>query len=154
MSLLKKIILIVISVFLFSLTTLPIKGYCDDWVYVGSYEEFSMYYKSSSVNIDKRNHIIKVWINRVYTENGKNEVLKYINDIEKQKYVYVNFALALCLLNYREWKYGVIQLAYYSKSGNVLGSYYAPHNWRNDILPDSIDDKLFDKIVKDFKIKR
>lgn len=154
MSMLKKIILIVISVSLVSLTTLPFKGYCDDWVYVGSTDLSTEYYNSSSVEIDKQNKVIKMRVKRVFTDMGKNDYLKKLEIINNQKYREFSYVLILYLLDYKEWKYSILNVTDYSKSGSVLFNGKLSSNKLNDIIPDSIDDLCFKQVLRDYNIKR
>lgn len=153
MSMLKKTIFFVILVSLVSLTTLHLKGYCDEWVYVESYKNFTQYYNSSSVKIDKQNKIIKLWEKRVYTEKGKIDFFGTCDSNEKLKYTDIDHTLGLVLLDYKNWKYSINHIKYYAKSNNVVFDGERPTKWR-DITPDSKDESCFNKILKDYNIHR
>ncbi len=169
---LKKTILIVISVSLISLTTFPSNGYCfailvclvslntlppnincDDWVFVESNKNFDLYYNQSSVKIDTQNKNIKVWVKRVYTENGKIDYLNKYDIVGQQKYADLNHTLTCFLLDYNKYNCKVTQRIYYSKSGNVLKNVEYQPEWVN-LIPDFLNEFFFNKILQDYNIQR
>jgi hypothetical protein len=154
MYMLKKTIIFVILVSLVSLSAFISNGYCDDdWVYVVSSKNLTKYYNSSSVKIDKQQNTIEVLIKNVYTETGKNKLLGEFDSIKRQKYIDINHDTALTILNYKDWKFTTTHLSFYSKSGKKLIEGIS--NLRNkDIIPNSLDDILFNKLLKDFNIQR
>lgn len=159
MSISKKIIFLEILVSLVFLTTLPSNGYCDDWVKTGGCKDFTLYYKSSPVKIDKENKIIKVWTKSVFTEKGKIDFKKiWVDILKKQALNDINYQLDLNLLDYKEWKFKITQTIYYSKSGDRLLAYeYQPNEYQPEwinIIPDSVSDSLLIKILKDNNISR
>ena len=153
MSILKKTISLAMFVSLVSLTTLPSNGYCEDWVYGGRNKYCTLYYNSSSVKIDKQNKIIKVWVKFVYTEKGRIMRLEGLDTIEKQKLIDFKYDLFLFLLNYKQWKYTITHITIYSKSGEVLRDGEGPTKW-TDIIPDTLEQNLFNQILQDYNIKR
>jgi hypothetical protein len=150
---LKKTIFLVILVSLVSVTTLHSNGYCDDWVYVGSNKAFTLYYKSSTVKIDKQNNIIKLWVKNVYTEKGKIMLLDSHDSISKQKLADIKHDLLLYLLDYKQCKCCFTHITSYSKSGNVILDGEYPPKW-SDITPDTLEETLFNQILQDYNIKR
>lgn len=153
MFMLKKAIFFVIMVSLVCLTTLPSNGYCDEWVYVASDQDFTLYYNSSSVKIDNKNNIIEVWVKRVFSDKGKIDFFEKKDSITKQKYIDINHKLKLYLLNYKELKSSILYISYYSKSGNLLFHREYQPEWKN-IIPDTYLEKLINKLLKDFNIQR
>jgi len=153
MSRLKKTIFLVILVSLVFLTTFSSRVYCEDWVYVGSNENYTQYYKSSSVTIDKQNKTIKVLEKKVYTDKGRINWLNNQDSIEKNKYNDIQHILGLIFLDYNKWKYTVTHITGYSKSGVGLFSEEYPPEWIN-IISVSIGDIFLHKILKDYKIQR
>lgn len=141
MPMLRRIIFFINILLSIFLSILPLNGYCDNWVYIGNNEDFTDYYNSSSVKIDKQNKTIEVRVKRVYTEKGK------IN------YKSGDYSLNSILLNYKECKWCITHLTNYSKSGNVLFDDERPPKW-SDIKPDSVIDKIINQIIKDYKIQR
>ena len=147
-------VLLVISMSLVFLTTIPSNGYCEDeWVCGYHYNNFIEYYNASSIKIDRKNHTIKVWVKRVFTENGKTDFLKDFDDNTKDIMKDINYILELNLLNYKDWKYSIIHMKFISKSGDVLlNSDLSPK--LDNIIPNSKGERLFIEILKDYKIKR
>lgn len=149
-----KIIFYLVLVSLVSLTTLPLNGYCDDWVYVYSDKDFTQYYKSSSVKIDKQKKIIKVWVKYVYTFKGKKDLLNEIESIQvHRKLIDISYSLSLWLLDYKESKLSIAQRSHYSKTGDLLSMDDKSTEWIN-IIPDSKGDFIFNQILKDYNIQR
>ncbi|MFI5331505.1 MAG: hypothetical protein ACHQ2F_10825, partial [Desulfobaccales bacterium] len=96
-----SLLILVIFVSLVSLTIRASNGYCDEnWIPVGKTDDYTDYYNSSSVKIDKVKKIIKVWVKSVYTERGIINLLEGSKDIEKQKYNDISYKLTLYLFNY------------------------------------------------------
>ena len=106
---------LVILLFRVSLTAIPSKGYCDDWVYSNSWEDFTQYYNSSSIIIDKQDKIIKVWEKRVYTNKGKINLLSNCDRIEIPMYKNISYSLILNLIDYNNSKFTPIWVAHYSE---------------------------------------
>ena len=147
-------LILVILVSLVSLTISPLKGYCDDWVFVDNNKDYTTYYNSSSIRIYKQQKIIKVWGKDVYTKKGKDDLLKYnIDGIDKRKYSDFNHALTLFLFDYKEWKMSLKTVTYYSNSGDVLFDKNYVTKW-NNMKPDSESDLFLKKILKDNNIQR
>ncbi len=152
-SMLKNIILSVTLVCLVFLTLFPSKGYCDDWVYIESKENFTSYYKSSSIKIDTSNKVITILVKHVYTEKGKIAFLNHHKGIKNQNYIEINHSLFLVLLDYNGWRRCVTEIIDYSKSGNVLSDSKYPPKWI-DIIPGSVDNLLLNKLLQDHNIQR
>jgi hypothetical protein len=152
------VILVFCMCFVFITTIFP-QGYCeDDWVYVVSNKYHTWYYNSSSVKIDKRNHIIKLWTKCVYTDKGKIDFLKRFDGINKSYTIDKNYndtiySLNLEFIDYKEKRFSFTHITHYSKSGNVLDSFEYSPEWK-DIIPDSTYDKLLNRIMEDYNIKR
>ena len=153
MPMLKKIIFFVILLPLISFVQLPFYGYCGDWVKIGGNEHLTLYYDPLSVNIDKENKNIKVWVRNELTDKGRISFLESKNSIEKQKYSDIKNVLYLLLFNYKELKYTIKSLSYNDKSDNVLVfAKDIKDNWRN-IQPYTGEDMLFKKLLKDNNIQ-
>ena len=121
----------------------------DDWVYVLSNEYFAGYYNSSSVKIDNKNYIIKLWVKTVYTTEGEKTIINKIG----VNFTDINHSLGLHLLDYKQWNYMIINLTYYAKSGNVLSNNEYPPKW-NKIISDSVINSIFNKVLNDYNIQR
>ena len=161
MSVLKRLklfrLILVIVVFLIFFTTFPSIVQGDNWVLLDTNEDYSCYYNSSSIKIDKTNNIIMVWTKNVYTDKGKNgvinEFVKRKVDIDKIKnvdYKYIYFSIY-----YMDLKYCINKVTLYSKNGMVLLNYDIPDKLvEEDISPDSIMDKLMNILLKEYHIKK
>jgi hypothetical protein len=65
-------LILIILVCLVGLTTFSLRAYCgDEWILLNSNENSNIYYNPVTIEIDKPNNIIKVWIKSVYTEKGR-----------------------------------------------------------------------------------
>jgi surface-adhesin protein E len=147
-------LILVISLWVACLTTFSLQAYCeDDWVLLNSNENSNTYYNPVTIKIDKPNNVIKVWIKRVFTEKGKINLLNKFNSIAKQKYADINYVSGLYLFNYSEQKISLIHMIFYSKSGNELLNGEPTPKW-HDIVPHSVDDLTFNRILKDYNITR
>jgi hypothetical protein len=146
-------LILVISLSLISLATLFSIGYCDDWVFVTSNEDFTQYYDSSSVKIDKQNKTIEVWVKLVFSDKGKIDFLENKGSKIKHKYIDINYQLKHYLLNYNELKSSISFISYYSKSDKLLFHREYIPEWKN-IIPDNYLDKLIYKLLEDYNIQR
>ncbi|MBM4300640.1 MAG: hypothetical protein FJ121_03785 [Deltaproteobacteria bacterium] len=147
-------VFLVILVSLVSLTTLTSMGYCeDDWVYVVENEDYIMYYKPSSVKIDKQKKIYEVLQKREFTEKGKVNFLNLYDILKKHKYNDINHTEMLYSVDYNKKKYNRTHITYYSKSGNVLFDGKPPIKW-NDININTLGNEIFNKIMEDYNIQR
>jgi hypothetical protein len=143
-----------ISICLIYLTTFSLQAYCaDEWILLNSNENSNSYYNPVAIEIDRPDNIIKVWVKRVYTENGRINLLNKFNIIAKQKYADLNYVLGLYLLNYNEWKISITHMTFYSNSGNVLLNSDTSPKWHH-IVPHSLDDFIFNQILRNYNIKR
>ncbi|MFA4902120.1 MAG: hypothetical protein WC600_05165 [Desulfobaccales bacterium] len=122
----------------------------DDWVLVASNAEGTWYYKSNSVYIDDQTKVIKVWIKIVYTDKGKQEILK---TNKEDKYKDIDRSLSMVSINYQKMKYYEDRVIYYSNSDNIIGSDELSVK-HIDFIPKSVGDKLLLKILEDYNIKR
>jgi hypothetical protein len=110
---LKKIVFSVILVSLFSLITLTANGYCDDWVCLGTNDNYSIYYNKTSLKINKEEKTIEAFLKRIYTEKGKNSLKKA--NIDKNIYDKINYVLILYLFNYDSSTFNINKISYYNK---------------------------------------
>jgi hypothetical protein len=145
-------IFLVILVSLVSLTTFPSNGYGDDWVFIYNNDNFILFYNSSTIKIDNKHYIIKVWTKQQLTEKGRKEYIdshKHFPNINDIKII-----LSLNYINYKDNKITINHLTYYSNSGRLLKYFtYQNDNWL-DIIPDTFGDEILKKIIKDYSIKR
>lgn len=131
----------------------------DDWVYVGSYKDYTQYYRKSSVAIDEGKKVISVLVKSII--KIKSAVyLQYPYNIKEPKCVKYGHQLKWYLINYENWKFTITRITDYSKYGNVLlDTKYQPiwlHNifpvkW-DDIKADSLVDFLLNKLIQDYNI--
>ena len=122
----------------------------DDWVFVENTDEGNWYYKSNTIYIDDQTHIIKGWVKIVYTENGKQQLLKTHKD---DKYKDINRSLSKVLINYQKLTYQENIVIYYSNFDNIIGSNELSVK-KDDFIPESVGNKLLVKILEDYNIKR
>jgi hypothetical protein len=147
---LRPIIAILVFFFLIISPTMAMSGN-DAWVNVGGYKNFIQYYDSSSVNIDKESHVITVSVKDILTEKGINDFLSKVSDADKVKYHDIKYIIDLYQYNFKEHKYSITKITYYSKSDNILFDKEYPIEW-DKIKPDSVGEKCLNKIIKDYKI--
>jgi hypothetical protein len=152
-----KVILVSVIIIIVSMgivyirnTTPIIVTLIDDWVFVENSDEGKWYYKSNTIYIDDKTHSIKGWVKIVYTENGKQHLLKTHKD---DKYKDINRSLIMVSLNYQKMEYHKKRVVYYSEAGNIIGSDELSGKM-DDFIPKSVGDKLLVKILKDYSIKR
>lgn len=152
-----KVILVSVIIIIVSMgivyirnTTPIIVTLIDDWVFVENTDEGNWYYKSNTIYIDDQTNIIKGWVKIVYTENGKQQLLKTHKD---DQYKDINRSLRMVSINYQKMEYHEIKVVYYSESGNIIGSDELSVKM-DDFIPKSVGDKLLFKILKDYGIKR
>jgi|GEM_PF-4139125 len=124
-----------------------------DWADVGKYDNFTVYYRLSTVKIDEKRKIIRVVKVTVYTENGINDFLNLLDDITKQQLIDLSFELSYYYLSYEHWKSNLIHLTYYDNSGNILLDREVPNKWEN-ISPNTLVDILLNKLLQDYNIVR
>jgi hypothetical protein len=146
-------LILVISLFLVSLTTLPSKGYCDDWVKISSNKLATDYYQPSSVKINKQKKTIEVWSKSVYTEEGKIDFLDIFDSSGRRKFRDINYSLYLTLVDYNKRKVWISKSIDYSKSGNVLSDKEHPPKW-DSTIPDNWSGNLLDKLIQDYNIQK
>lgn len=152
-----KVILVSVIIIIVSMgivyirnTTPIIVTLIDDWVFVENTDEGNWYYKSNTFYIDDQTHIIKGWVKILYTENGKQQLLKTHKD---DKYKDIHRSLSMVSINYQKMEYHKNRVVYYSESGNIIGSDELSVKM-DDFIPKSVGDKLLVKILKDYSIKR
>ena len=153
MIMMKKTIFLVILLYLVFLNTFSSRAYCQDWVYVGTNENYTQYYKSSSVTIDKQNKTIKVWEKKVYTAKGRIDWLNSQDSLEKNNYNDIQYISALLIFDYNNLKYTVNKITGYSKAGVELFSEQYQIEWIN-IITVSIGAILLNKVLKDYNIQQ
>jgi len=129
----------------------------DDWVYTDSDVFETQYYNPNSINIDKPNKIINVLIKIVYTNMGKNRLLRLLQTSKAQKvkvnkYLDLKYSIILYSIDYKNWKYGFTELTFYSNAG-VLDKENSKIEWM-DIKPNTMMELLVYKILKDNNIQR
>jgi hypothetical protein len=145
---------LLISTLMVCLSTLPLKGYCNDkWVRAANNDNNIIYYNPSSVKIDKQKKIINVSTKWVFTDKGKIDFSKKIDGNDKQKLKDIDHSIILYSFNYKEWKCNITNITEYNKSGKQLYSDESVHEW-SDIPINSVIDLLLIKILQKYNIKR
>ena len=157
---LEKFIFFIVSTFdLYTQTTKFEVKMSDDWVYVGSYKNYTQYYRNSSVTIDEGKNIISVLVKSII-KNKSAVYLQYPYNIKEPKIVKYNQRLKWYLLNYENWKFTITRITDYSKYGNVLLDTKCQPAWLHNIFPvkwddivaDSLVDYLLNKLIQDYNI--
>jgi hypothetical protein len=143
-------VILVILVCLVSLTTFLPNGYCEDWVEYESNDDFTLYYKPSSVEFDKELKTVKVWTKWVYTEKGRIDYLKRINQPNNNDF---GFKITIDVIDYKNNKYIVKKIIHYSKLGDILLALDGNRNWL-DIVPNTNIDVLINKLLNNSNIQR
>jgi tetratricopeptide (TPR) repeat protein len=139
-------LLLVIIISLVSVTILSIKGNCEDeWVLVVKGDKCLAYYNNTNINIDRKSYQIKVWVKFEWTEKGLID-----QDLKRD-----NISVTRCLyyINYKDLKQYLSRRVNYSNSGLVIDNISYKMNWE-DLIPDSLGDKILNGILKDYNIKR
>lgn len=138
----------------FLVTALLLSGCSNDWVEVGGTKDYIIYYKPSSVKIDKYNKTIEVLTKYVYTKEGiisaKEMFGPYIQN--KDYFDKFSYSLDLYLFNYKDWKYAIIQNIVYSKSDGILFNKENPPEWEK-IVNTNISLILINTLIREYKIK-
>lgn len=119
----------------------------NDWVYLGETDNYAVYYKSSSVEVDHQNNIIGVVTQHVFSDEGKIDFLNRLTDVDRQKHIDINHSLLLYYYQYKERKYVISKLTDYSKLGDVIYDCDYPLVWKK-ITPDTLEDYLLNKLFQ------
>jgi hypothetical protein len=149
-----KNIIFVILLCVFIFTAFLFSGCSDNWVEVGGTQDYIIYYKPSSVKIDKDNKTILVQTKYVYTEEGiisaKKMFVPYIQD--KDYFDKFAYSLDLYLFNYKDWEFAIIQKTAYSKSDGILFNKENPPQWEK-IDNTNISLILINTLIREYNIK-
>lgn len=147
-------VVFVILTLLISLFALLSEGYCNDkWVRAANNDNNIIYYNPASVKIDKQKKIIDVSTKWVFTDKGKIDFSKNIQDKENKKLKDIDHSIISYSFKYKELKCNIINITEFTKSGNKLYSDESSHEWR-DIPPDGIINTLLNNILQKYNIKR
>lgn len=146
-----KTLFFIISLSLVSFTLFHSRGDCVDWLYAESNDDYTLYYDSSSIKIDKQKLFVEVWTKRVYTQKGKEDFLKDQNFLKRLKYNDLEYLLSLVLLDYKTWKWSITEIKYCSKAGDILFYDKRSPEWM-DIKPLSAISRLMDTLRNTYKI--
>ena len=135
-----------------SLTIIPTRGFCDEWVKIRNYKNFTDYYNKSSVKIDKEKKVISVLMKREVTEEGRIDLRKRLNKSIDSKVNDIENFIELTSFDYKENKHCMSHITINTKSG-VLSDKDISIKWI-DIQPNSEEDMSLNKILKDNNIQR
>jgi hypothetical protein len=128
-----------------------------NWVRIDSNKDYSNYYDSSSINVDKNIKIIKIWVKEVFTAKGKSLILDKMREssatIGKMKTL--KYSISYLSINYNENTYHLNEITYYAKPGEVLYNnvYSKKSDWKN-ISSDKKFEFLLNKILQDFSLEK
>lgn len=146
------IFVILLSVIIF--TVILFSSCSDNWVEVGGTQEYIIYYKPSSVKINKDDKTILVLTKFIYTKDGIIFAKKMFAHFSQDKDYYDKFAysLDLYLFNYKDWEFAIIQRTAYSKSNDILLNKENPPQWQK-IDNTNISYILINTIIREYNIK-
>ncbi len=105
---------------------------------------------SKTIQIDKKNKTIKVWIKRLVSQKVKDD---YIKDFNKY-YNFDNFGYYTTLetINYGSMKSKGNVSVYYTCTGSSINSNNNSEEW-HDIIPDSVMEAITNSIKKRYNLK-
>jgi len=151
----RRKVLILIFFCAFTFTSLS-SGNCDDWVYVGFNDYFSIYYNISKIIINQKSKQIKVWIKMKYTDKGKD---RYIMDRKREGLEIIGYhnlsdTIHLFLYDYDRMQDKILYIVDYSISGEVLSRDEANEAQWHEMIPESVDVRILNRILKDHNIHR
>ena len=135
----------------------PIPSFEGEWIQIANHPYFNfyqLYYNNKTISIDKQNYIIKVWVRRKYSEEGKSEfhdVLRKYKKTDSINYLSVDHSLLQYLINLNNMEYIVSNITYYSAAGYPLFEQTFPEKW-DEIKPDTVIDGIASKILKDYSL--
>lgn len=122
----------------------------NDWVPFAGEAEGDWYYKANQIYVDDQNHIIKVWVKIVYTDQGKHDLL---TTHKWNNYKDIDYSLSIASIDYQNRNCHEDRVINYSNSGDILGRDELSAKG-NDFIPKSVGDNLLRKIIEDSNIKR
>jgi hypothetical protein len=144
----KTLILLILCLFL--ITTI---GYCDNWVSFYTDKYIKDYYDLSTLKIDKQNKILVVNEKREFTNKGKILWLINYESMYKKKYNNIQYIIGSHIFNVKEWQFSVNNMIGYSKLDHKLFEHQYETKWI-DIVPNSSNDILLKRLIKDYNIQR
>jgi hypothetical protein len=150
-----------ISVCLVALTSLAFAAPSDDWVYDSESQNLILYYKKSSVQIDKQNNTVKVLakiIIRSISNPLHEDRFRHLfppfeaADDWKKHNTGIGYSDYLVLLDYKNWNIYVINETQYSNAGKVIRQVDFTKKWKK-IEPNTFFDSLLNTILKSYGLK-
>ena len=130
-------------------------------VYVLQDKNYVVHYNNKTININKYSNLIDVWVKRKYSHVGKSEFLYILKDKKTvgenylspgESYLSADYSLLHYLLNYKDMKYIITHITYYSAQGRPLFKQIFPEEW-NNMKPNSIAYGIADKIMADYSLR-
>jgi hypothetical protein len=118
----------------------------DDWVFVLDDKPFTWYYKKSSVDLDDKKNIYIVLVKQVYTKQGRIEIS---GDGDAD----IGYSLIMYHIDCKKRECNMINMTFYSQSGDELFSEDLEPNWKK-IKPNDYNEALLMKLLEDNLIDR
>jgi hypothetical protein len=133
----------------------------NNMVYVLQNNNYIVHYNNKTINIDKNSNLIDVWVTRKYSDVGKSEFYYVLKDKKTvgecylppgQNYPAADHSLLHYLINYKDMKYIITHVTYYSVKNEPLFKQIFPEEW-NNMKPNSIAYGIASKIISDHSLK-
>jgi hypothetical protein len=132
-------------------------GTSDKWVLIGSSDEITDYYDSSSIKLIKEDSCIQVTFKRVYTTKGRKMLLDFgeSQNFSNDDVIDIHHSLDSYNIYYDRRKQDWFLSMYVSKSGQVLKGGGSPDSYQEpvDIKPGTIEELRLNKLIKDYNIQ-
>jgi|GEM_PF-6713854 hypothetical protein len=146
----------ILLIILIIISTIPSQVYGANWIYICSSSNGIMfYYDSDSMRINKKEHIIKVWIKnklpKTYKDKNRNAMAQL--HLSEEQWNKFDYSIILTMYNYNDETSSMVSVNEYSYSGEVLDSFDSPIEWRH-IIPGSIDETILDNLMEASGIKK
>lgn len=102
-----------------------------------------------TIEIDKKNKMIKVWIFTLASEKGREDIIRFLG--ENDDFSNYGYAKDLHFFDYRNMRIKTLQSHYHNCDGAPIRSSVGD-KW-SDIIPGSMTERIVDTIVKRYKLK-
>ena len=132
---------------------IPSQAFAQNWVYITSSSDTMFYYNKDSIRINKKDHIIKVWLKYKYLKDYKDNKRNNNLYLSSENWNKLNYSYVLTIFNYNAETYLFANMTDYSYSGEVLHSTESVSDWSH-ILPGSICEDIFENVIEASGIKR
>lgn len=107
------------------------------------------YFDTKTIQIDKKNKTVDVWISYIFNASGRAEQIKALGD----RYANIGTLSQLRRIFYSENKMVQKSLISYNCDGTVIASYTYDNSEPWSISPHSMDEQLMKEIMKKYNLK-